>query len=271
MTAIHLPVSPQSIAKTQSQENTTLTIDRTPVSFRQILRQMRSTGKLPEFLQEILSQTVIEQELQQRTDLEIDALTVQKTIDHFRQHNNLQDDRSFHEWLLQQGWDEAIFDQQVKFDLKLNRFKAQLAEPKLLEAFINQKLLLDQVVLSRIVVSNRDLAEELKIQIVEDGMSFEQLAQDYSKTDDAVTNGMVGMVSRSEAQSWFGIDLYQVQAKEMIGPIALEQDWCLLRVEKILPAELTDAVKEFLQEQIFQQWLSGEIQAKTVNLYLSDD
>ncbi|GAB4380368.1 MAG: hypothetical protein Kow00121_36460 [Elainellaceae cyanobacterium] len=159
---------------------------------------------------------------------------------------------------------------QVQHNLKLEAFKAQLAAPKLLEAFMEHKLQLDQVVLSHIVVNNQDLAEELKLQILEDSASFEYLAQEYSQANDAVTNGIIGIASRADAQSWFGTDVYQFQPGQVVGPIACGTDWCLLRVEKVLPAELDDSAKEYLQEQIFQQWLTEKIKTHTVDLHLSD-
>ena len=252
-----------------SIEKTTLAIDHHPVTFKQVLKWLRSTGKLPQFLQELISQYVIEQELHQRADLEINSLILNRAIARFRQENDLTDPQHFQLWLIDQGWDEAIFQKQMQFNLKLDQFKAQLTAPQLSEAFIEQKLLLDQVVLSRIVVNSQDLAEELKTQIVEDGARFEQFAQDYSQTDDAITNGMMGVVSRADVQTWLGIDVYHIQLGQVVA-IAHEQSWWLIRVEKILPAELNDSVKNYLQEQIFQQWLGKQVQALTIDVYLGD-
>jgi parvulin-like peptidyl-prolyl isomerase len=270
-----IPIIPMPNAQSENEgvlnpEPPTLTINHQPIAFKQVLQLLRSTGKLPLFLQELVSRYVIEQELQQRTDLEVDVSVLHQAIATFRQQNDLENPQQFQNWLIDQGWDETIFHKQVEFNFKLDTFKVQLAAPKLLETFIDHKFLLDQIVLSRIVVKTQDLAAELKIQIVEDAASFEQLAQDYSQTDDAVTNGMMGVLSRADVQNQFGIDAYQLQLGQVVGPIAHEQFWCLLRVEKILPAELDDSVDHYLQEQIFQQWLAKKVQALTIDLCLSD-
>lgn len=61
---------------------------------------------------------------------------------------------------------------------------------------IEQKLFLDRVV-SRLIVTEKELAEELKSQILE-GARFEQLAQEYSITDNRMLNGIMGTVSRGQ-------------------------------------------------------------------------
>jgi len=253
-----------------SPEIPPLTINHQSISFKRFLKVLRSTGKLPMVLQELVSRYVIEQELQHRPDLAVDSAALDQAIATFRQENDLENPQSFQSWLIDQGWDEAIFREQVQFNLKLDTFKVQLAAPRLLETFMEYKFWLDQVVLSRIVVKSQDLAAELMLQITEDGVSFEHLAQDYSQADDAVTNGMMGMLSRADVQSQLGVDVYQFQPRQTVGPIAHGQDWCLLRVEKQLPAKLDDAVKYYLQEQIFQQWLTSNVQALTIDLCLSD-
>jgi len=53
-------------------------------------------------------------------------------------------------------------------------------------------------VLSRIAVTEKELAEELRSQILE-GARFEQLAQEYSLTDERIVNGMMGPMPRADA------------------------------------------------------------------------
>lgn len=101
-----------------------------------------------------------------------------------------------YDWLTSEGIDSASFGGQIAFNLKLEKLKATVTEPNLQEYFIERKLILDRVVLSRLVVEERSLALELKSQIVEDGARFEQLAQEYSVAEDRIFNGMMGAVSR---------------------------------------------------------------------------
>ena len=89
------------------------------------------------------------------------------------------------------------FHASITFGFKLEKLKALIVKPKLQEYFIERKIFLDRVVISRIIVDNQELAQELHTQI-EEGASFEYLAREYSITDDRMVNGMMGAISRGK-------------------------------------------------------------------------
>jgi parvulin-like peptidyl-prolyl isomerase len=141
-----------------------------------------------------------------------------------------------------------------------------VAEPKIQEYFIERKLFLDRVVLSRIIVGERELAEELASQI-EEGASFEQLAKEYSLTDDRIVNGMMGPVSRGTLPDILRASVDSASSGELVGPLELEERWGLFRVEEFLPASLENGqLREALQNELFEQWLTEKMQKMTVKL-----
>jgi parvulin-like peptidyl-prolyl isomerase len=245
-----------------------LIIHQQPISLQQILRQFRRAGQLNNLLTEILSHYVLEQELCQ-ADFSVEDAVFEEAMLEYRKQHHLTDDESFQEWLLDNGLDLATFREQINFMLKINAFKAELAKPKLLETFMEQKLYLDQAVLSHIRVKNRELADELKLQL-EEGEKFETFVQEYSCSDDAIVNGVMGILSRSEIQTVFGIDVYQAKVGDLLGPVQCEDGWHILRVDRLLPATLNESVIPLLEEQIFERWLSNQIRALDVEVYLSD-
>lgn len=173
-----------------------LIADDQPISLGQALRYLESAGKLEFVLWEIMRQHVLVQELQVLEESEISADVIEQMVIDFRLERQLTNSEIFQEWLASEGLDYTKFRRKIAFDLKLERLKAQVAKPNLQEYFIEHKIYLDQVVLSRLVVEEQALAEELKSQILEDGARFEQLVQEYSVTEDRVVNGMMGLVSR---------------------------------------------------------------------------
>jgi parvulin-like peptidyl-prolyl isomerase len=184
----------------------------------------------------------------------------------FRLQRQLTDPKVFAEWLQSNGQDYTTFHTSVAFGFKLERLKAQVTEPKLQEYFIERKLFLDRVVLSRILVNERELAEELATQI-EEGGSFEQLAREYSIADDRVLNGMMGPVSRGALPDALRAAVDSANSGQMIGPLELEGRWLLFRVEQFLPASLEDAqLKLTLQNELFEQWIAQQIQKMAVKL-----
>ena len=245
-----------------------LIVDEQSISLAQALRYLQASGKLQPFVVEILRQKTIEQELQTRDDLDISSAMIEQAVIDFRLEQQLTEPKTFQAWLLSNGVDYSTFHKQVAFGFKLEKLRVQVTESKLQEYFIERKIFLDRVVLSRIVVNNKELAEELKSQIVE-GIRFEQLAQEYSLTDDRIVNGMMGPVSRGQMPDSLRTLVDLSSPGELVAPIEIEGLYCLFRVEQFLPASLEGQVKQELQNQLFEQWLTEKMQKLTIKLQVS--
>jgi parvulin-like peptidyl-prolyl isomerase len=245
---------------------TFLTVDEQPISLRECLKYLQTSGKLQGFLGDILRQYVLEQELTNREDLEINPAVVEQAVIDFRIQQQLTDPGVFQEWLNRNGSDYSTFHNQITSNFKSEKLKSVITEPKLQEYFIERKVFLDRVVLSRIIVENQELADELKIQIQE-GTSFEQLAQEHSIADDRVSNGMMGPVSRGTMPDNIRAAIDSSNPGDLVGPIAIENRWALFRVEQVLPATLDNAqLKQVLQNELFERWLAEKIQKMAVKL-----
>jgi parvulin-like peptidyl-prolyl isomerase len=121
------------------------------------------------------------------------------------------------------------------------------------------------------VVDSKERAEELKSQIIEDGLRFEQIAQEYSIAEDSIINGMMGAVSRGGMPDELRSVVDAAQVGELIGPVELTGLFYLMRVEKLLPARLDEALQARLQEELFEQWLDAKIQSMHVQLAITPE
>lgn len=255
-----------------------LLVDEQPISLKQAFQYLQASGKLQPFIGDILRQHVMEQELQTRKDLDVNPLLTEQAVIEFRLQNQLSDPKAFADWLASNGKDYSSFHASVTFGFKLEKLKAQITEPKLQEYFIERKLFLDRVVLSRIIVQTQELAEELASQI-EEGASFEQLAREYSLAQDKIVNGMMGPISRGSLPDVLRAAVDSASSGELIGPLELVSEtqsavasaevgrWALFRVGQILPASLADQqLKQALQNELFEQWLVQKIQKMNVKI-----
>ncbi|NJR48227.1 MAG: peptidylprolyl isomerase [Leptolyngbyaceae cyanobacterium CSU_1_3] len=243
-----------------------LTVDEQPLTLRECLKYLQTSGKLQGFLGDILRQYVLDQELNTREDLEVNSAVIEQAVIDFRIQQQLTDPGVFQEWLNRNGSDYATFHSQITSNFKSEKLKSVITETKLPEYFIERKVFLDRVVLSRIIVDNKELADELKIQIQE-GTSFEQLAQEHSIADDRISNGMMGPVSRGTMPDTVRAAIDSSNAGDLVGPIELENRWALFRIEQILPATLDNSqLKQALQNELFERWLSEKIQKMSVKL-----
>lgn len=239
-----------------------LTVDEQSVTLGQALRYLKLSGKLKSFLWEILRQHVIEKELITE-QVTINPDVIDQVVIDFRLENQLTDYESFQAWLAIVGIDSATFREQIAFNLKLQSLKTTVTQPNLQEYFIERKLFLDKVVLSCLVVENKALAQELKSQIVEDGVPFEQLVQKYSVAEDRIFNGKMGAVSRGSMPDLLRAAVDLANPGDVLEPLEIDELWYLVRVEEFLSAGL-DEVKQELEMELFEQWLDDKIQAMNV-------
>lgn len=246
-----------------------LTVEDQPISLKQAVKYLQTSGKLGQFVGEIIRQYVIEQELLSREDIVISPAVSEQAIIDFRLKNQLTDPQRFQEWLNDSGTDYANFHLSVVSGFKLEKLKEMVTTPKLPEYFIERKIYLDRVVLSRIIVKNQELAEELQAQI-EEGVSFEQLAREYSLAEDKIVNGMMGPVSRGSMPDKIRAAIDVASPGELVGPIELDETYGLFRVEQFLSASLEDTqLKQALENELFEKWLAEKIQKLTVKLQVN--
>ncbi|MER3434362.1 MAG: peptidylprolyl isomerase [Leptolyngbya sp. ERB_1_1] len=252
------------------ENNAFLTIDDASLSLRECLRYLQTAGKLQGFIGDILRQYVLETEVKTRQDLEINPAVIEQAVVDFRLQQQLTDPNVFQEWLARNGMDYTAFHQQIATNFKNEKLKLVVTEPKLQEYFIERKVFLDRIVLSRIIVESQELADELKLQIAE-GESFEALAREHSIADDRIANGMMGPVSRGTMPDMVRAAIDSANTGDIVGPIELDNRWALFRIEDVLPATLDNPqLKQMLTTELFDRWIAEKIQKMTVKLQVND-
>lgn len=242
-----------------------LTIDDQTLSLEESLECLRIAGKLQTVLVEITQQHLLQQEIQTLGILEPTSELVEQFILEFRLQQQLTDPGSFQLWLATNGITYSDFRQQVSFRLQQEDLKEQVTASKVLEAFEQQRENLDRVVLSRIVVNSAEVAQILK-EKVEQGADFNQLAKEHSIVDDAIVGGVMAPIMRAQMPDVIRESTLSAQVGQVIGPIEIDQRFCLLKVEQCLPAVLEGTLKREIEEQIFQQWLTEKLQHVTIKL-----
>jgi parvulin-like peptidyl-prolyl isomerase len=252
------------------ETNTLLIVDEQPLSVRDCLKYLQSAGKLQNFIGDVLRQYALEKELETREGLEVSNALVEQAVVDFRLQRQLTDSQAFQNWLGQNGTSYEVFHTQIVNSFKLEKLRAQIAEARLQEHFIDRKIFFDRIVLSRIVVDEKEMAEELCTQIRE-GASFEQLAREYSKADERIANGMMGPVSRGTLPDDLRSAIDAASPGDVLGPLQLENYWAVFRLEEELPASLEDPqLRQAMQNELFERWLVEKLQNMAVKLQVNE-
>lgn len=248
--------------------NPLLTVNGQSISVDRAFAYLQSSGRFESVIGQILRQHILESELQMR-QLEASEMAIEQAVIGFRMEQHLEEPQRYQQWLAQNNMTETSLRSQFAIGIQMQQLIEQITEPRLQETFIERKLMLDRVVLSRIIVDDLDVAQELLSQI-EEGVAFEQLAQDYSLTDDRIVNGMMGVLNRGQLPDVVRSKIDSAAQKDVVGPVPLGDRWGLFRVEQLLPASLGDeAVQQTLRQEIFEEWIVEKIRTATVSVALS--
>lgn len=239
-----------------------LNVDDQPLSWQQSLGYLWLFGQLRPLIQSIVSQHIIYQEIKQRDDLEVGTAEFEQAVIDFRLQQKLNNPDNFQTWLAREGMDYAAFQNRVVLNLKVEKLSAKIAEGKLSEYFEKRKNALELLELSCLIVEEQTLAEELKNRLLNKESSFEQVAQ---------TEATKVRIARRSArkQQWpqeLQNSLTTAKEQDIIGPLFLENKWCVFQIEKITPPVLEGQLKRSLEAQIFKEWLEEKVNKLKIQL-----
>jgi len=164
-------------------------------------------------------------------------------------------------WCQQQGVTPDYFDRVVLRKLRLEKFKQLGFSTQVESEFLRIKSTFDLVEYSLIQLADLPLARELYFQIRDDGADFAQFAQRYSMGNECQTGGRVGPVPLATLPVEVA-KLFQCEpAGTVFGPIAIEDRFWILRLERLTIAQLTEVTYSQLTNQLYSEWLQSQIQA----------
>jgi hypothetical protein len=110
-----------------------LTVNDQGIALAEVVKYLQISGKLGNFISDVLRQHVIVQEINTRTDIEISSALIEQTIIDFRLKNQLTDPQRFQEWLISNSTDYTTFHTSITFSFQLEKLKALVTESKLPE------------------------------------------------------------------------------------------------------------------------------------------
>lgn len=248
--------------------NALLEIDGETISIERGLNYLKKSGEIPKFLLEITRQYLLEKEIKNRSIEEPTLEVLEQFILELRIQQGLTTIDKFQTWLTEQGFNYHDFREKMKFLIRIEACKRNIAEPQLENYFLERQKDLEKLVLSRIVVAHAGIAGDLKNKLEGSDVDFATLAKEHSIVDDAVVGGVLGVIARGDLPQEIAQSLENCTTGQIIGPLLIDDRYCLLKVEEIIPAQLNNALKQMLEGELFDKWLKSRIQSSNLRLLL---
>jgi len=165
-------------------------------------------------------------------------------------------------WLESQGMTSSDLEAIAVRPLLLEKFKQANWRKKVESYFLTRKTNLDRVVYSMFRTKDMGLAQEIYFRIKEAEQSFADLAREHSQGSEAHTGGLLGPVPIYQPHPTLAKILSVSQPGQLWPPRKLGEWFVIVRLEKMIPAQLDDGMRRQLMDELFENWLREEIKKK---------
>jgi len=232
-----------------------LRFDGHEISSEELVARLTGYQMLPQFLRELaIDGAVADVEL---TDAERTAAQQQ-----FLGQQRLTTPQAREAWLQQFRMSAEQLDALAIRAGKVEKLKQETWGPKVEAYFLQRKAKLDQVVYSLIRTRDADVAAELYFRLLDGEAEFDQLAAEYSEGPEAQTGGIVGPVPLSTPHERLAGILSTSQPGQLSAPVRVGEWNVVLRLEKLVAAQLDGPTRQRLLNEMFQTWLEEQIRDK---------
>lgn len=225
----------------------------------EIVKFLRKNIQYKAICQQIVHQRIVQKVARDR-GIWVTSQEVQFEADQFRRRYQLEQSADTLAWLADQqitpdDWESGICDR-----LLTQKLTKTLFDQEVEQYFAKNRLQFDRVSLYQILFSDQQLARDVFHQIKNSEISFYEAASRYdSDGQQHPCCGYAGTFYRWMLNPDIAASVFDQQIGQVIDPIETEQGYHLLRVEQILPAELTPELRQELLNQRFQIWLKSEL------------
>ncbi|MCT7972485.1 peptidylprolyl isomerase [Laspinema olomoucense] len=232
---------------------------KTRLDLVEIVNSLKKEIRLREVYQKILFQQIIERTSKDR-GITVTPEEIQIEAEQFRAKNRLEKAADTLAWLEDcmisaDDWEAGIRDRLLAQKLAQALFSKEVEK-----YFAENKINFEKILLYQIIVPYQKVAFELFYQIEEREISFYHAAHLYDiDARRRMVCGYEGTITRSQLIPDLAANIFRTPVGELGGPVKTEAGYHLFLVEELICAELTPEVREEIQNQIFNQWLTSEL------------
>jgi parvulin-like peptidyl-prolyl isomerase len=230
-----------------------LQIGNISLTAQQLLPLVSKYRLVPQLAKEMIIEAAVK-------DCEVSETEHAEARQRLCQQQQLSNDQDLEIWLQQQQLSHEDLTDLINRELQLQKFKTTKWETQVESYFCQRKSQIDRVVFSMIRVKEIDVAEEIYFRLVAEESSFVEQAPLHSGGIEAKTKGISGPVELGKLDPILANALITLQPLEVLPPLQIGEWWVVLQLETIIPAQLDDEMRQYLTEELFNQWIYEEVQ-----------
>ncbi|NJR39986.1 MAG: peptidylprolyl isomerase [Leptolyngbyaceae cyanobacterium CSU_1_4] len=159
------------------------------------------------------------------------------------------------QWCQQMEITPVYFKGVILRELRVQKFKQTYFANQIEAEFIRLKPEFDQVEFSLLQLADLSLAQELYFHLRDDGADFETLARQYGQ---GRPGGRLGPMAMAELPPEVA-NLFRGGQTTVCTPIKVGEFFWIVRLEKLIAARLTEAVRASLMTRLYDRWLNAQV------------
>lgn len=230
------------------------------VSAEDVLKQVRLANNsfaITEAIEDILSDRLAKQ-----LDLSVREVDVEAAIESFRVRLGLTKPEDLKNWLSERRIEFADFVR--KFEQMVR--KAELAHlvcgPLVDEHFSENRDLYDVFTVEQLVLRGVSESHEAMRRLIQDGIRFDEVAEDRSLLEGNQNQGLVGLFYREDLpQSLYEAAVnIELNSPRVLGPFSSEASTVVCQIVLIKAALLDAPLRERIESKLFDKWMNDQVQ-----------
>ncbi len=229
------------------------------LDIRALLERLDQYQLLPKLVQEVVIDQAID-------SVECDPEEAYKT---FCSQRKLLTEQQQQAWQTQNKLTQEQMYMRALREAKLAKFKEDTWGNQTESYFLERKAKFDRVLYSLIRTKDPSLAQELYFRLNDDGESFSDLARAYSEGQESQTGGLIGPVALTVPHPMIGRMLSVSQPGQLWSPTPIGEWYVITRLEKFVPAQFDDSMRQQLLNELFETWLRETTQVTGVQPLVS--
>jgi parvulin-like peptidyl-prolyl isomerase len=199
---------------------------------------------------------IVEEEARSR-DLSVSDDELGKAAEDLRLERGLFQAVEFEAYLKSAGLSLEDFEKKTEASLLLQKLtQAVIAECDVERAFYENKPGYDRATISRIRVAEEGLAQEIACSVREKEATFESLAKQYNRVaQERFSGGFQGTFTRDDIDTDMEASIFNAKDGSVVGPVMVENEFHVVWVHEIVPAQLNPEIRAQIRESLFDEWL----------------
>lgn len=184
----------------------------------------------------------------------------QAAVEQFCQQQQITTPEAQETWLHTQGMTLEQMHNLAVRPILIEKFKQETWGIKVESYFLKRKMNLDMVYYSLIRTQDEGLAKEIYFRIQEGEQTFAELASQFSQGPEKNTGGLVGPAPLTQPHPVIRQLLTLSQPGQLWSPRPLAEWFVIIRLEQLIPAQLDDAMRQRMVDEMLETWLREQLQ-----------